>query len=64
MIGSIFSFIQLVVSAIYIEHDPSGIIANPAKLGLSALSMTFDIVFLVQKYNLYRRPKSTQLPSS
>ena len=47
------SFAQLVISAIFIEHDPSGIIANPAKLGLAGLSVTFDIVFLVQKYLLF-----------
>nr|KIR87702.1 cystinosin [Cryptococcus tetragattii IND107] len=54
MIGSIFSFSQLVISSVFIDHDPSGIIANPAKLGLAGLSFTFDIIFIVQKYWLYR----------
>ncbi|ORX36797.1 putative L-cystine transporter [Kockovaella imperatae] len=51
--GSVLSFIQLVVSSIYIEHDPTGIIANPVKLGLSIISLVFDIIFLVQNYWLF-----------
>ena len=39
--GSILSFTQLVVSSVFIEHDASGIIANPAKLGLALLSPLF-----------------------
>ncbi|KAK8864284.1 hypothetical protein IAR55_001530 [Kwoniella newhampshirensis] len=54
MIGSVLSFAQLVISSIFIEGDPSGIIANPAKLGLSGLSFSFDLIFLAQKYWLYR----------
>lgn len=52
--GSIFSFIQLIVSSIFVEHDPSGIVANPAKLGLAGLTVVFDLVFLVQKYWWFR----------
>jgi cystinosin len=51
--GSVLSFAQLVVSSVFIEHDPSGIIANPAKLGLALLSLIFDVIFLVQKYFLF-----------
>ncbi|WRT66245.1 uncharacterized protein IL334_003198 [Kwoniella shivajii] len=50
LIGSIFSFAQLVVSSIYIDGDAGGIIANPAKMGLSALSLGFDLIFIIQKY--------------
>lgn len=57
IIGSIFSFIQLVVGSIWIENDPSGIIANPAKLGLAALSFFYDAVFFVQKYILFRNAR-------
>lgn len=53
--GSVFSFLQLVVSSVFIEHDSSGIIANPAKLGLAGLSVSFDLIFLVQKYWFFRR---------
>jgi cystinosin len=58
--GSFLSFTQLAVSAIFIEHDPLGIVANPAKLGLSLLSVVFDMVFVIQNYWLYsaRRVKS------
>lgn len=51
--GSFLSFAQLAVSAVFIEHDPSGIVANPAKLGLSLLSVLFDAIFIVQHYWLY-----------
>ncbi|GFZ44083.1 hypothetical protein JCM24511_01804 [Saitozyma sp. JCM 24511] len=51
--GSIFSFAQLVIASVFIEHDPSGIVANPAKLGLSLIALSFDLVFIVQNYWLY-----------
>nr|XP_019046176.1 hypothetical protein I302_04916 [Kwoniella bestiolae CBS 10118]OCF25106.1 hypothetical protein I302_04916 [Kwoniella bestiolae CBS 10118] len=54
LIGSVLSFAQLVISSTIINNDPSGIIANPAKLGLSFLSLTFDLVFIFQKYWLFR----------
>ncbi|WWC89452.1 uncharacterized protein L201_004376 [Kwoniella dendrophila CBS 6074] len=54
LIGSFFSFGQLVISSIFIEGDAGGIIANPAKLGLSFLSVFFDTIFIVQKYWLFR----------
>nr|ODN88382.1 hypothetical protein L203_02995 [Cryptococcus depauperatus CBS 7841] len=57
MAGSVLSLAQLVISSVYIGHDPSGIIANPAKLGLSNLTLVFDLIFLVQKYWLYRDEK-------
>ena len=57
MVGGILSFLQLVISSVFISHYPGGIIANPAKLGLSALSCSFDIVFIVQHYVLYRDRK-------
>ncbi|OWZ60210.1 cystinosin [Cryptococcus neoformans c45] len=57
IIGSVLSFSQLVISSVFIDHDPSGIIANPAKLGLAGLSFTFDLIFIAQKYWLYRTKK-------
>lgn len=48
------SLFQLVISSIFIEHDPSGIIANPVKLGLAFQSIVFDLIFLVQKLYLYK----------
>lgn len=41
------------ISSIFIEHDPSGIVANPAKLGLAGLTVVFDVIFLIQKYWLF-----------
>jgi cystinosin len=55
--GSIFSFTQLAVSSIFIENDPSGIIANPAKLGMALLSLSYDVVFIWQNYCFKRRKK-------
>ncbi|WWC61749.1 uncharacterized protein I303_104334 [Kwoniella dejecticola CBS 10117] len=54
LIGSVLSFAQLVISSIFVDGDPGGIVANPAKLGLSFLSLTFDLVFIVQKYWVFR----------
>lgn len=52
--GGVFSLFQLVISSVFIEHDPTGIIANPVKLGLSFQSIVFDLIFLLQKLYLYR----------
>ena len=52
--GGVLSLFQLVVSSIFIEHDASGIFANPVKLGLAFQSIVFDVVFLIQKLYLYR----------
>ena len=54
MTGGILSFLQLVISSVFISHYPVGIVANPAKLGLSALSVCFDTVFILQHYVFYR----------
>jgi hypothetical protein len=59
LIGSILSFAQLVISSVFIAHDPSGITANPAKLGLSGLSASFDVVILAQKYVFFRGARGT-----
>jgi cystinosin len=55
--GGVLSLLQLVISSVFIAHDPSGIIANPVKLGLSIQSIVFDLIFLVQKLYLYRDAK-------
>ena len=46
---------QLFLDA-FIANDFSGIIGNPAKLVLSLLAMSFDILFMFQHYILYRNP--------
>lgn len=52
--GGILSLVQLVVSSVFISHYPIGIIANPAKLGLSVLAIAFDLVFILQHYVIYK----------
>jgi len=47
------SLLQLIIDSA-LQNDWSGILANPAKLGLSNTSMFFDVIFMVQHYILYR----------
>lgn len=57
MVGSIGSFLELVLSSLLV-HDPGAIIGNPAKLLLSALTFGFDWVFVGQRYCFYGRRQS------
>eukprot|EP00033_Pygsuia_biforma_P001364 GCRY01001545.1.p1 GENE.GCRY01001545.1~~GCRY01001545.1.p1 ORF type:complete len:278 (+),score=41.41 GCRY01001545.1:229-1062(+) len=50
--GGFFSLLQSYLDATY-HNDWTIVYGNPAKLGLSLLSISFDIVFLVQHYVLY-----------
>jgi cystinosin len=54
--GSTTSLLQLIIASIFISHDPSGIIANPVKLGLSLVTILMDGVFVWQRYGLYGVP--------
>jgi cystinosin len=47
------SLAQLFLDA-FVSQDFSGIVGNPAKLGLSLLAMGFDVLFMFQHYVLYR----------
>ncbi|KAF9185279.1 hypothetical protein BGZ51_002754 [Haplosporangium sp. Z 767] len=51
--GGVLSLAQLVLDA-YISGDWSGISGDPIKLGLGFLSISFDLVFMIQHYVLYR----------
>lgn len=51
--GGVFSLLQLVIQAVFIDGQPAGIWANPAKLGLSLLTLGFDLIFIFQRYALY-----------
>jgi cystinosin len=51
--GGLLSLVQLFLDA-FIANDFSGVIGNPAKLGLSILAMAFDVFFMFQHYILYR----------
>jgi cystinosin len=51
---------QLLLDA-FLANDFSGISGNLAKLGLSLLAMSFDLLFMFQHYILYRqRDKATE----
>ncbi|EXJ81921.1 hypothetical protein A1O1_07988 [Capronia coronata CBS 617.96] len=51
--GGVLSLLQLVIDA-SLQADWSGITGNPLKLGLSNISIAFDVIFIVQHYLLYR----------
>lgn len=55
--GGILSFTQLILDS-WNMNDWDGVIGNPAKLGISCISITFDLLFIVQHYYLY--PHSPQ----
>lgn len=55
--GGFFSLFQLVISSVFIDGQVAGIWANPGKLGLSLLTIGFDLAFIVQNYVLYPRSR-------
>lgn len=52
-VGGVLSLVQLIIDSA-LQADWSGISGNPVKLGLSLVSLFFDVVFLMQHYVLYR----------
>ncbi|GAA5976224.1 hypothetical protein JCM5350_001387 [Sporobolomyces pararoseus] len=58
--GGTLSLAQLVLDS-WSAHDWRGITGNPAKLGLSVLTLGFDFIFIVQHYILYRDSTTTLL---
>ncbi|GAA5948263.1 hypothetical protein JCM3765_001342 [Sporobolomyces pararoseus] len=58
--GGTLSLAQLVLDS-WSSHDWRGITGNPAKLGLSVLTLGFDFIFIVQHYILYRDSTTTLL---
>lgn len=63
LIGGIFSLIQLVIDASLISHDWKEVTGDPGKLGLSFISIVFDLILIVQHYVLYGSVAAA-LPSS
>ena len=58
--GGLLSMTQLFLDA-FLSNDFSGVFGNLAKFGLSFLAMSFDILFIIQHYILYRdRDKDTE----
>merc|ERR1711939_32939 len=54
--GGTLSLAQLVLDSA-LADDWRGVTGNPGKLGLSLLSIAFDVVFLVQHFILYRHSR-------
>lgn len=54
--GGILSLAQLFLDASF-QSDWSGVTGNPAKFGLSNISLLFDVIFIVQHFVLYRGKK-------
>lgn len=52
-VGGVLSLSQLIIDA-SLQNDWSGIAGNPMKLGLSGISIGFDLIFMTQHYILYR----------
>jgi LCT (Lysosomal Cystine Transporter) family transporter len=55
--GGLLSFLQIGWDAAA-RHDLSVITGNPAKLGISAISIGFDLLFILQHYVLYPATRS------
>ncbi|KDQ05566.1 hypothetical protein BOTBODRAFT_40010 [Botryobasidium botryosum FD-172 SS1] len=51
--GGFLSLIQLLLDA-YIQHDWTCVTGNPAKFGLSALTILCNVIFIVQHFVLYK----------
>lgn len=61
--GGILNNLQLILDAVAV-HQWSSITGNPAKLCLGGVSIAFDVIFIVQHYFLYHRPRTTSTISS
>eukprot|EP00986_Skeletonema_menzelii_P001279 scaffold338_cov155-Skeletonema_menzelii.AAC.13 len=53
--GGSLSIIQLIGDSFAQDGSWTGVVGNPAKLGLGLISICFDVVFIVQHYILYRK---------
>lgn len=60
LLGGVLSFTQIGVDAVA-RHDLSVVTGNPAKLGIAAISIAFDLLFIAQHYVLY--PQQQQQPA-
>ena len=57
--GGILSLAQLFIDASF-QGDWSGVTGNPAKFGLSNISLFFDVIFITQHYVLYWNTKDEE----
>ena len=61
--GGSLSIIQLIGDSFAQDGSWTGVIGNPAKLGLGLVSICFDVIFIVQHYVLYRNPAGVSMLS-
>ena len=61
--GGVLSLAQLFIDASF-QADWSGVTGNPAKFGLSNISLFFDVIFILQHYVLYRSSRIEQQEGS
>lgn len=52
-VGGVFSLLQMIILAINFD-DWDGLLIDTTKLGLGLFSVSFDILFIIQHYVLYR----------
>ena len=57
--GGALSLLQLIIDSSS-QGDWSGITGNPIKLGLSNVSVFFDLIFITQHYILYRDARKSK----
>lgn len=57
--GGWLSLAQLLIDSA-LENDWSGVTGNPVKFGLGNITIVFDVIFMLQHYVLYRRPREKQ----
>eukprot|EP01132_Coremiostelium_polycephalum_P008470 gene8470-10403_t len=53
--GGILSFVQMIIDSVIIDNWSKIFVGDPVKLGLSLISIGFDLLFMVQHYILYRK---------
>ncbi len=59
LLGGILSLIQMCLLAIN-YNDWSSLFGSITKLGLGVVSIGFDIIFIIQHYILYKKPKQEE----
>jgi hypothetical protein len=59
LLGGILSLIQMCLLAIN-YNDWSSLFGSITKLGLGIVSIGFDLIFIIQHYILYKKPKQEE----
>lgn len=59
--GGSLSIAQQVTDSVLAQDGGSSIFGNPVKVGLGAVSILFDFVFIFQHYCLYTRSRDVEL---